>query len=66
MVEKLKDFLIYLEDKNLINTKIKDTKKINQIVESLIKNNEIMNRENDQMFKQPRCKSLYDKCLVSN
>ena len=51
MIEKLKDFLVYLEDKNLINSKIKDTKKLNQMVESLINSKEIMDRENELKSK---------------
>lgn len=45
MIAKLKDFLSYLEDKNLINSKIKDSKKLNQIVESLINSNDVLQKE---------------------
>lgn len=36
IVQKLKDFLTYLEDKNLINSKIQDTKKLRGIVDQLL------------------------------
>lgn len=36
MVEKLKYFLTYLEEKNLINSKIQDTKKLRRIVDQLL------------------------------
>jgi hypothetical protein len=36
MVHKLKEFLVYLEDKNLINSKIQDTKQLQDIVDQLL------------------------------
>jgi hypothetical protein len=36
MVNKLKEFLVYLEDKNLINSKIQDTKQLQDIVDQLL------------------------------
>lgn len=36
VVEKLKKFLVYLEDKNLINSKIQDTQQLNNIVDNIL------------------------------
>lgn len=60
MIAKLKDFLSYLEDKNLINSKIKDSKKLNQIVESLINSNDVLQKE----IKDKKKKHDHSKWLI--
>ena len=52
VIQKLKDFLIYLEDKNLIISRYKLTHKINELFESLIKDkthNKLQQKNTDKI-----------------
>ena len=60
MIHKLKDFLVYLEDKNLINSKIQDTKQLRVIVDQILNKESKMGHFYDNRRKSNPANDSYN------
>lgn len=60
MINKLKEFLVYLEDKNLINSKIQDTKQLQDIVNKLLNNEQSTGHFYDNIRKSNPANDSYN------